>query len=335
MIPFSHRRVQPKSWKQQYAECITEPAELLDMLQLPKSLLPAVQLASRLFPLRVTHDYLDCIEPGNPDDPLLHQILPVADETRVTEGYSSDPVGDAAATVSPGLIHKYRGRVLLITTPACAIHCRYCFRREFPYQASSAHTRHLPQALDYIRRHKDIHEVILSGGDPLSLANDQLQQLLIDIQAIAHVKTIRLHSRLPIVLPDRIDAGLLSLLGQLHKNVVLVVHCNHAREISDKVASALGRLKQAGITLLNQSVLLRQVNDDVATLQTLSHKLFAAGVLPYYLHQLDRVSGAQHFAVSDPEALALHQNLQQQVPGYLLPRLVREIAGTASKQNLG
>lgn len=326
---------QSENWQKALAQAIRDPAELLARLDLPMALLPAAQQAAARFPLRVTHSYLERIEKANPADPLLLQVLPLhAELAEAAPGFSADPVGDLAANPLPGLIHKYQGRVLLITTGACAIHCRYCFRRHFPYADDSSTTAHLAQIVDYIRADDSIEELILSGGDPLSLSNSRLEGLLQQFMGIPHLKRLRIHTRLPIVLPERVDSGLLDWLQSLPWQVVMVVHCNHAREISPTIQPALAQLAGAGITLLNQSVLLRGVNDSPGALKDLSNSLFAAGVLPYYLHQLDRVEGAQHFEVPDQEALALMNALSAQLPGYLVPKLVRESAGQDSKQAL-
>ena len=325
MIPLSRINVQLNSWQQQFAKAVTDYQELFEILQLPEDGAIASTAINSGFPLKVTRDYLDCIEKGNLNDPLLKQILPVPAENESVEGFYSDPVGDLGATKIPGLIHKYHGRVLLIATPACAIHCRYCFRRHFPYTESSANGSNLEPALDYIQNNKQISEVILSGGDPLSLSDAQLEKLISSIQTIEHVKTIRLHSRLPVVLPDRITNELIKLLSQSKFQAVLVIHSNHPNELSNKVLQGLARFQSSGITLLNQSVILNSVNDHEDTLIRLSRKLFSAGVLPYYIHMLDRVSGAAHFAVSTNKAIKIHKKMQESLPGYLVPKLVREV----------
>lgn len=334
MIPLSIASVESETWQRQLATAISDPAELLELLELPESLLAETKKADKLFPLKVTHDFLNCMQKGNPHDPLLRQVLPLGEETRSHPGYTHNPVGDAEATVCPGLIHKYQGRALLITTPACAIHCRYCFRRHYPYQESSAHGRQLELALDYIREHEDISEVILSGGDPLALSDKQLGRILGELASISHVRRIRLHSRLPIVLPDRITESLLKLLSETELQIVLVVHCNHANELSDKVGSALENLFQSGTTLLNQSVLLAGVNDDSDSLVELSEKLFANRVLPYYLHCLDPVEGAHHFDIPQSNACELLKKIKATLPGYLVPKLVREIKGEDNKREI-
>jgi len=319
-----------KNWQQQQAEARLEPAELLAQLVLPASLLESAQAGSEQFSLRVPAAWLSRIEAGKLDDPLLRQILPSAEELQQSTDFSTDPVGDSNARPCPGLLHKYQGRVLLIASGTCAIHCRYCFRRHYPYADDNLLTQ-LPTALKYIQADPSIHEVILSGGDPLSLSNARLTSLIQQIQSIPHVKRLRIHSRTPIALPERIDDGFIKLLNNIKLQIVMVVHCNHSNELDDAVLEALGALRQTGLTLLNQSVLLKGVNDDVDSLAQLSEQLFLAGVLAYYLHQLDKVEGAQHFEVSDKDAIALHDALRQRLPGYLLPELVREQSGARSK----
>jgi len=319
------------SWQKSLANAIRDPRELLEMLQLPLDLLPGAQAAGRDFPLLVPHGYVARMQPGNPADPLLRQVLPLQAETDTVPGYGPDPVGDLGAMPHPGLLHKYHGRVLLVTTAACGIHCRYCFRRHFPYQQTNSMSGHWQQLRDYVADDPSIEEVILSGGDPLSLADHRLAGLIERLESIPHLKRIRIHSRYPIILPQRLTVGLLEILDATRLDVVLVIHANHANELDQSVSRALAPYRRAGITLLNQSVLLRGVNDTLDSLSELSEALFAAGVLPYYLHQLDRVQGAAHFAVNDDQAQALQQSLRMRLPGYLVPRLVRETAGAASK----
>lgn len=294
-------------------------------------LLPAARLASEQFPLRVTLSYLSRMEKGNRDDPLLKQVLPLSAELEIHAGFGTDPVGDLAASPLPGLLHKYQGRVLLMTTGACAIHCRYCFRRHYPYTEGCASPNRFESVLDYIRADASIEEVILSGGDPLSLSNERLLGLLFRLSEISHLKRLRLHTRLPVVLPERIDTSLLAGLARLPQALVMVLHSNHPNEIDASVIAALRGLSDIDVNLLNQAVLLKGINDDVPSLKRLGEQLFAAGVLPYYLHQLDRVQGAHHFEVARPAALALIDALSQQLPGYLVPKLVEEVPGAAAK----
>jgi len=321
-----------KNWQQQLAEAFTDIGELCAYLNLDSEQLPLAKEAALTFALKVPRSFAEAIEKGNPHDPLLRQVLPIREEMQVYPGYSDNPVGDLEAASVAGVLHKYHGRVLLINTGSCAIHCRYCFRRSFPYADLQLGKEKEIGALRYIREHPDISEVILSGGDPLVLSDERLQRLFRQLAGIAHVKRIRIHSRLPIVLPARITPGLLEVLRQSAKPVVLVVHCNHPNEITGRVAEACRLLKQNGIVLLNQAVLLRGVNDHAADLAALSERLFEHGVMPYYLHVLDKVSGAGHFDVGENEALALIRQVQAELPGYLVPKLVKEVAGADSKQ---
>ncbi|VAW94619.1 Lysine 2,3-aminomutase [hydrothermal vent metagenome] len=331
MIPRIAPFCQTPSWQKQLNNAIRCPTELLRQLKLPDNLLAAAQESAKLFPLKVTHHYLTQIEKGNVNDPLLRQILPLIDEQQPHPDYCTDPVGDLKATPVPGIIHKYRGRALLMATPSCGIHCRYCFRRHFPYSTHKS-SNNWRQAIEYIHKDPSIHEVILSGGDPLSLSNNKLFRLMDLLEAIPHIKRIRIHTRYPIILPDRIDRELSDYLHQHHCKIVMVIHSNHPNELDTHVGNALKLLNNNEITLLNQSVLLAGVNDNVATLSELSEQLFMSNVLPYYLHQLDKVQGAQHFAVNDSRAKVLIKMLRKQLPGYLVPLLVRENSGEPSKQ---
>ena len=318
-------------WQQSLAEAINNLSELLNLLELPQDTLPISRVAARQFPLRVPRSYVARMRKGDPDDPLLRQILPIAAEELKSAYFHSDPVGDLKAMPVPGVLHKYHGRVLLITTGACGIHCRYCFRRHFPYGDANPATNDWRPALDYIAADPTISEVILSGGDPLALPDHRLAELAGQLGAIPHVKRLRIHSRLPIVLPERIDASLLAWLEASPLQKVMVVHANHPNEIGDEAVRALRSLQVGGVTVLNQAVLLRGVNDDADVLAALSETLFAVGVLPYYLHLLDKVEGAVHFDVPYMIAGNLIKALQNRLPGYLVPNLVREIAGAPAK----
>lgn len=290
--------------------------------------------AARQFALRVPRGFIARMRHGDPDDPLLRQVLPVLDEDRIVAGFGLDAVGDAAARRGGGVIHKYNGRALLVATGSCAVHCRYCFRRHYPYAEDTAAAAGWREAVALIAGDASIHEVILSGGDPLSLADHKLAELTAALRGIPHLRRLRIHTRLPIVLPERVDAGLLAWLRGLPWPVAIIVHANHAREFDAAVDDAMAALRDAGALLLNQAVLLRGVNDSVDALADLCERGHAAGVLPYYLHQLDRVAGAAHFEVGDAEALALHAALAARLPGYLVPRLVREVAGRTGKTPL-
>ncbi len=286
------------------------------------------------FPLKIPADFLAQIEIGNPLDPLLKQVLPVFAETNQVTGFSLDPVGDLNNNPTPSLIHKYHGRVLLIASPKCDIHCRYCFRRHFPYE-QQINQRYWHKALELIAQDDSIHEVILSGGDPMSLSEVALVKLIEKIEAIPHIKTLRIHSRTPVVAPSKAPIKLLMTWAkQSRLNKVLVVHCNHANELSDQTAQLFQQYRTVGFQLLNQTVLLKDVNNNGEVLIDLSHALFNQGILPYYLHQLDKVQGAGHFEVSDLRALELHESMRQKLPGYLVPKLVREIEGQPYKTPL-
>jgi len=307
-------------------------ANLCKTLQLSETEVGAIKDAS--FPLKVPQDFLEQIKPGEANDPLLKQILPIKAELEINSAYSNDPVGDLLKNPSPALIHKYHGRVLLIASPKCDIHCRYCFRRHFPYQEQT-NQRHWQQALQTISEDSTIHEVILSGGDPMSLQEPILMGLIKSIEKIEHITTLRIHSRTPIVAPSKAPKNaLLAWAKKSRLNKVLVVHCNHANELSEKTAGLLQLYRESGFQLLNQSVLLKDINDSSETLIELSHALFKQGVLPYYLHQLDKVQGASHFEVSDKDALKLMDTIRQNLPGYLVPKLVREEAGKPNKSPL-
>ena len=318
-------------WQTELADSFTGLPELLSWLDLSLAECPEIREAAAGFPLRVTRAYASRIRKGDPTDPLLRQILPLAAEWQDTPGFDGDPVGDLNAVTQSGLLHKYTGRVLLITTGACAIHCRYCFRRDFPYQDQQLSKSREEAALASIARDERIEEVILSGGDPLVLSDERLLGLIQRISEIPHVRRLRLHSRIPVVLPSRIHAGLMDRLAMLRQRVVMVIHANHPNELDKHVCEALLALTQRGVTVLNQAVLLKGVNDDAESLRQLSLKLFDCGVLPYYLHALDRARGTAHFEVSDAQALTLMEVLRGQLPGYLVPRLVREVAGAKSK----
>lgn len=330
IIPGTEPAQQPPRWQRLLSEAISDPQQLLQTLGLPQSLLPAARAADRQFSLRVPRGFVGRMRPGDASDPLLRQVLPLGEELHERPGYSRDPLQELAAMPAPGVLHKYAHRVLLTATGACAVHCRYCFRRHYPYgQANPG--RDLAQTLDYLRQNPAVREVILSGGDPLTLSDQRLSHWVEQLQAIPHIQRLRLHTRLPVVLPERIDTPLLAWLGCARLQTVVVIHCNHPNEIDAQVGQALRRLGQAGVTMLNQSVLLRGVNDDAATLSALSERLFAWGVLPYYLHLLDPVSGAAHFEVSEQKAKSLVHQVREELPGYLVPALVREIPGQASK----
>jgi len=318
-------------WKRELADAETSAANLLERLNLDEHRDLITSYPD--FKCLATDSYIAKMRPGDINDPLLRQVLPLQEEERAalqTRGIP-DPVGDLDAQASPGILHKYKGRALLITTGACAIHCRYCFRQHYPYQQASFSNRRLHDTLEYLSSHDEIDEIILSGGDPLVLDNERLTRLVCELESVEHIRTLRIHSRLPVVLPSRIDSGLLELLSHSRFQIVMVIHANHANELQHEEQQRLAALHRAGVTLLNQSVLLRGVNDDVSTLVTLSKRLFQSKTLPYYLHSLDPVAGAMHFEVDKTAALSIKEEMDAQLPGYLVPKLVEEIAGKQSK----
>lgn len=331
MIPRSLVLQQPVSWQTLLGQAITEPEQLLRELELPSRLLPQALLASSGFRLRVPHGFVRRMRKGDPDDPLLRQVLPLGDELASTEGYGLDPLAEMQSMPVPGLLHKYRGRVLLTLTGACAVHCRYCFRRHYPYNEANPTRDHWESTIAYLAQQSDVNEVILSGGDPLTLSDRRLSALVGDLAAVPRLLRLRIHSRVPVVLPERVDTSLLEWIDATRLQLVLVVHTNHPNEIDDTVKQAMERLRSARVTLLNQSVLLRGINDHADILVELSQRLFEAGILPYYLHQLDAVQGAAHFAVPDTRAKSLAGEIRDRLPGYLVPRLVREHPNQPSK----
>lgn len=331
MIPVPSPTRQPERWQTLWRDAVRDPVELLRLLGLDALAARLSVPATAQFPLRVPRGFVARMRHGDPHDPLLRQVLPLDDEDRLVPGFTLDAVGDAAAKGGTGVIHKYEGRALLIATGSCAIHCRYCFRRHFPYAEETAAAAGWASALDALRRDPTLHEVILSGGDPLSLSTAKLAELTGALRSLPQVTRLRIHTRLPVVLPERIDGEFLDWIGALPWPVVVVLHANHAHEIDAGVRAACAALRARGVHLLNQAVLLRGVNDSADALIELSEALFAAGVLPYYLHLLDRVQGTAHFEVPEAEALALRAALHARLPGFLLPRLAREQAGQPGK----
>jgi len=331
MLARTERGCQGALWKRDLAAAITRPDELLDALGLDRALLTGAREASKRFSLLVPRGYAALMERGNPNDPLLRQVLPLSAELHDHGGFSRDPVGDKDAMQAPGLLRKYQGRALLLVTGACAIHCRYCFRRHFAYGDDSTLHDRAAGALLHLAEDGSIREVILSGGDPLMLDDMALCALVGELNAIGHLCRLRLHTRLPIVLPSRVTDELCRILEASRLKPILVVQVNHARELSGASRNALERLRKAGVVLLSQSVLLRGVNDGADRLAELSEALFESGVLPYYLHLLDKVCGAAHFDLEQIAATRLMGRLRSRLPGYLVPRLVREVAGRPCK----
>lgn len=321
-------------WKRLWREAVRDPHELLALLDLQGRVEGLSAGACAQFPLRVPRGFVARMRAGDPHDPLLRQVLPLDEELRPMPGFSLDAVGDAAARSGRGLIRKYEGRALLIATGSCAIHCRYCFRRHYPYAEDTAAAGQWADTVAAIDADPGITEVILSGGDPLALVTAKLAELSDRLAGIAHLRRLRIHTRLPIVLPERVDHELQLWLHRLPWPTTIVVHANHAREFDANVDAAMLRLRETGAVVLNQAVLLRGVNDSIEALSALAERGFAAGVLPYYLHQLDRVQGSAHFEVDDARAKHLHAELHARLPGYLVPRLVREIPGDVGKRPL-
>ena len=316
-------------WQKKLAEGFSSATALLSFLDLPIDL--ASDEAEHQFKTRVPRGFAARMQPGNRYDPLLLQVLAAGKELIFHEGFDADPLAEAASNPLKGLIHKYQGRVLLTVTGACAVNCRYCFRRHFPYQNNNPGRLGWQPVLDYISQDPNIHEVILSGGDPLLATESILTPLLTELAMIPHLQTLRIHTRIPVVLPERINAPFIELLTGNRLNKVVVLHSNHPQELHAEVSLACSALRQAGCHLLNQSVLLAGINDKPQILVALSEKLFSMGVLPYYLHLLDRVQGAAHFDVPLNRALDIFQALQANLPGYLVPRLVREEPGKKNK----
>lgn len=321
-----------RSWQQLLSESVTTPEQLLRRLDLdPGQWLAGAERGHRLFPVRVPEPYLNRMARGNPRDPLLRQVLPLAMEDESADGYVSDPLQESDALETTGLIRKYRSRALLMVTGQCAINCRYCFRRHFPYDEHRLSAADRDHVLDTLARDTQLNEVIFSGGDPLAVNDRLLSAWTEAISAIPHIRRLRIHTRLPVVIPQRVCDSLLSWLSKTRLQTVMVLHVNHPAELDNQTRQALGYLRSAGVTLLNQSVILRGVNDSADTLAELSERLFDAGVIPYYLHAFDPVAGAHHFDVSDEQAREIVRTLLATLPGFLVPRLVREIPGKAGK----
>ncbi|WP_344959824.1 EF-P beta-lysylation protein EpmB [Zobellella aerophila] len=329
MIPLNRDELH-NNWQKELAQAFTSPEQLLAYLELDPSPWQAGLAARRLFPMRVPRPFADKMEKGNARDPLLRQVLPLAEEFRQVPGFVKDPLAEHDS-VLPGLLHKYRSRVLLIVRGGCAVNCRYCFRRHFPYGDNNQDKLGRQEALNYIAAHPEINEVILSGGDPLMAKDEHLASLLSQLEAIPHLTRLRIHTRLPVVIPSRLTGSLKQRLTDSRLQTVMVLHINHPHEVDDTLARLCQDWRRAGITLLNQGVLLAGVNDDADTLTRLSERLFEADVLPYYLYLLDKVEGAAHFDVEEQQARQLMAQLLARLPGFLVPKLVREVGGETSK----
>ncbi len=319
------------NWQQLLKQGINNTPELLSLLQLTSADIADALLTPQPFKMRVPLGFVSRMQIGNPNDPLLRQVLPIVAEQASVSGYTLDPLQEAVSNPIPGLLQKYKSRVLLTISGACAINCRYCFRRHFPYSDNNPGMQGWAAAINYISERPDITEVIFSGGDPLTAPDTFLASLAEKIAHIPHVTTLRIHTRMPIVLPERINDEFLAWFTQSRLKPVLVTHCNHPQEIDASVMQAAKRLQQAGVLLLNQSVLLKGINDDAAILAALSNKLFECHILPYYLNLLDKVEGTSHFDLPQTEAIALHQALAALLPGYLVPKLIQEIPDRPSK----
>lgn len=321
-----------RSWQKALAAArITDIDELFTILELPDTAKPMVP--ARDFALNTTRCFVNRIQKRRMDDPLLLQILPQSQEFVETPGFTEDPLNERELSPTPGILHRYQGRVLLTLTGACPIHCRYCFRRHFPYQDHQPLGQQWQETLKYLTEHTDVEEIILSGGEPLLLTDDKLNRVLHDLANIPHIHRLRIHTRMPIVFPARIHEDFIGSMRAYAKPITMVIHCNHPQEIDTEVQQVLQKLRIA-CPILNQSVLLAGVNDDAKTLAALSVKLLESGVLPYYLHLLDPVAGAAHFHVDDNTARLLLTELQRQLPGYLVPKFVRTVPNAHHKISL-
>ena len=318
------------SWQKDLREVVTEPKVLLQMLNInPDDYLQHFK-ARKLFPVRVPKSFINRMVKGDINDPLLKQVMPLSQEFIIADGYSTDPL-EEHDTVAEGLLHKYHNRVLMVVKAGCAVNCRYCFRRHFPYQENQLNKRSLIDALSYIQADKNINEVILSGGDPLMAKDDAISWFLDELEQIPQIKRMRIHSRLPVVIPARITEQLCERLAKSPLKVIFVNHINHANEIDSDFKNAMNMLKQANVLLLNQAVILKDVNDTVDAQINLSEALFDTDVMPYYLHLLDKVEGASHFDIDEAQAIKIMAELLEALPGFLVPKLVREIGGQKSK----
>ncbi|GLR63408.1 EF-P beta-lysylation protein EpmB [Marinospirillum insulare] len=326
-------------WTEQLKQAVRDPLTLCQQLNINPTQLPGgiagLEKGQQLFKTLVPQAFIQLMQPGNPLDPLLQQVLPLGAEGQAQAGFVSDPLQEKSYNPLPGLIHKYTSRVLLTTSGACAVNCRYCFRRHFPYAENSLSTHASQAIIDYLKQHPKINEVILSGGDPLATPDTRLATRVKQLETLPQLKRLRIHTRLPVVIPARINSEFLSWITATRLKVILVVHINHPQEIGAELVESLQRLKQAGVLLLNQSVILAGINDQASILAELSEKLFEQGILPYYLHTLDPVAGAAHFAIDDKRARQIYAELLAELPGFLVPKLVREYPNQPAKTPLG
>ena len=319
------------SWQEILSQSVTNPQELLDILGLDQTLLPGAIAASQQFQLRVPHTYIARIKKGDPNDPLLRQVLPIGEEMVIAPGFSFDPLGEKPKNSHRGILHKYQGRLLLMPTQLCGVNCRFCFRRHFPYEDNTLNREEWLSAFEYIHSDSSVTEVILSGGDPLAINDKRLAWVAEELAKIPHLRRLRIHTRLPVAIPQRITEELLNWFTGTRLQPVMVIHCNHPDEIDDDVANAMKLLRDRGVQILNQSALLKDVNDNSGVLTELSERLFSCGVMPYYLHLLDRVQGAAHFEVEEEKARILLAEMSERCSGYLLPKLAREKADAPGK----
>lgn len=318
------------TWQKELANALKNPQQLLQLLDISPESVPLSSKARQSFPMLVPRPFAEKMKKGDIHDPLLKQVLPILDEELCATGYSQDPLQEHNSAI-PGLLHKYQSRVLLIVKSGCAVNCRYCFRRHFPYQDNNINKKQLAEITAYLTAHPEVNEVILSGGDPLMSKDDFLQYLLEALAALPQLTRVRIHTRLPVVIPSRVTKQLCAMLKKSRLKVVVVLHINHANEIDSHFIEAMTKLQQTGAQLLNQSVLLKGVNDNSQALIALSEALFSANILPYYLFLLDKVQGAQHFDLPETQAQQLIKEISSALPGYLVPKLSREIAGEKSK----
>ena len=328
MIPHSSQKAQKSTWQSLLKRSIVDPVQLLNFVEIDPCL---VDWINPHFKLKVPLGFAKKIVKGCLEDPILKQILPLSKENIVSENYDIDPLKERSQNPLPGLIHKFKSRVLVMPATRCPIHCRYCFRRHFPYDNNNINLKQFAAIGNYIEADPNINEIVLSGGDPLYASDHYLHLIIKQLTRSNQIKIIRFHSRFPITMPERIDSSFIDMLAQIPQKIVLVVHCNHPQELCEEIRQAVIRLKQANVTVLNQGVILKGINDDVSTLKTLSYRLFECGIMPYYMNQLDLVSGSAHFEVEKSTLLSLQRALLAELPGYLVPKFVQEQPFTASK----
>ncbi|MCY7294668.1 EF-P beta-lysylation protein EpmB [Alteromonas sp. a30] len=335
MVQMIPKKLEPVEnlWQKELASAFTDPRKLLEFLEFKPEIISGTFAARKLFPMRVPVSFAQRMQKGDIHDPLLNQVLPLNAEFVDAEGFVADPLQEQGNGLK-GLIHKYQSRVLLVVRGGCAVNCRYCFRRHFPYQDNQVNREGWASVIEYIQQDQAIEEVIYSGGDPLMAKDDFLAWLTQSLAAIPHVKYLRIHTRLPVVIPSRVTRSLLDWFTDARLQPIMVVHVNHSNEVDEHFAQAMRLLREAGVTLLNQGVVLKGINDSVDAQVKLSKALFDVGVLPYYLHMLDKVKGASHFLVDDEEAIAIQREVVKRLPGYLVPKLVREIGGQPGKTPL-